>query len=476
MKKWKALMIALATLMSLGFINENAFATFDKSIVDKLDADKFQLLIKAVNPGYTIDDVKNTGEFIELVNTSEHSLSLTGLVIRYTSSSGSVSSVYDFPDGTTLTGESLLMRFSKEEKVDDADMTYYFNSGNGLAAGGANIELILKSETDEKTLDEVCWKSYTGCENKTFSSSNKTTLVRDMATKEWTHVAIDDYTPDYVKGRKNIVFPEKQEEEKPDPKCKGLVFSEIFTFYENSKLEQYVELYNSTSDQIDMKGCAVRYKNKEYELSGVVKANEYYAYYPGEKFSFTKNPTTKNEVELLDADATVLDTLVYYNGQKKGVAYALVGYDNSGKETWAQTYVLTPGKENEYQKYKSCEDGKVLNETTGNCVKASSVDTGIAPCPEGQYRNPLTNRCKKYETTTSATLKTCAVGYERNPETNRCRKIVNNDGADYALEAQEYEEKSSFVAIWAIVIVAAVGCGYVVWQYRDEIKRFVGKD
>jgi len=295
--------------------------------------------------------------------------------------------------------------------------------------------------------------------------------VRDLNTMEFSHIAMGDYEPTFDKEKQVIVFPEKQEEEKPEPQCKGLIFSEIFTFYENSKSEQFVEFYNSSSDQINLKGCAVRYKNKNYELAGIVKAQDYFVFYPLETFSFTKNPTTKNEVEIIDTDGTTLDTLTYYNGQKKGVAYAMFGYDERGKEQWLQTYSPTPDNENNYQKYKSCEDGKVLNEETGNCVKASSIDTGITPCPEGQYRNPLTNRCKKYETLTSATIKPCAEGYERNPETNRCRKIVNNDGADYAIQTEEYEEKSSFVAIWAIAIVGLVGLGYVAWQYRDVISR-----
>ena len=116
------------------------------------------------------------------------------------------------------------------------------------------------------------------------------------------------------------------------------------------------------------------------------------------------------------------------------------------------TYAPTPGAPNNYQEFKTCEEGKVINTATGNCVKATSVTEKV--CKEGYYLNILTGRCKKVESTTE---KTCKEGYYLNPETNRCRKIQDNTGADYSLEPENYEESSSFVALYAVLGVLGAG-------------------
>ena len=499
MKKWTGKITLLLLTMILDFLCvAKCFAEFKPNEYSQIDLEKPQLQIKAINPGYKIDGVNNSGEYIELINSSENSLLLTGIILRYENSSGTVLTVYDFPEGTALAGESLLMRFDKNEEIDNADLSYYFGAGggNGLAAGGGKVEIVYQKDDNEEEhiIDSLCWLTKTeGCYGKFDSSKNKSILVRDFSQEEKTFnfVGLEEYTPEYTDGRKNVIFPGKggeeekkeedqeekqdEEEEKPEPRCKGMIFSEIFTYYENSKNEQFIEFYNASSDQITLDGCLVRYKNKNYALTGIVRPSEYFTYYPAENFTLTKNPTTSNIIEIIDVDNSIVDSLEYYNGQKRSVSLAMFGYDEDGKEQWLQTYAPTPNEENNYQKYKSCEEGKILNEETGNCVKATSVNSTLAACPEGQYRNPLTNRCKKYETEVTETVKTCAEGYELNPNTNRCRKKVENNGASYELKQETYEEKSSFTAMTAIIIVAVIGVAYVIWQYREEIKVLIKK-
>ena len=151
----------------------------------------------------------------------------------------------------------------------------------------------------------------------------------------------------------------------------------------------------------------------------------------------------------------------------RSTAYAWIGYDEKGERLWKVTYAPTPGAPNNYQEYKTCEEGKVINEATGNCVKVTAITEKI--CPEGQYLNLLTGRCKKKEV---ATEKICKEGYYLNPETGRCRKIVENKGADYSVEPEKFEEKSSFVALYAVVGVVGVGMLYLIYEFRYEIQRF----
>ena len=168
----------------------------------------------------------------------------------------------------------------------------------------------------------------------------------------------------------------------------------------------------------------------------------------------------------IDTDGTIVDQLIIYNGQKKATSIAHFGYNQEGKEQWLQTYLPTPGEANNYQKYRTCTDNKVINEETGNCVKATIIEDPVKICPAGKYLNPLTGRCKSYENTTT---KTCPAGYELNPTTNRCKKIVSNTGADYPLVPNTYEEQNSFIAIGALIIVITIGIIYIVYQYHHEI-------
>ena len=213
-------------------------------------------------------------------------------------------------------------------------------------------------------------------------------------------------------------------------------------------------------------GCRIRYKNKEYPLNGIVKAEGYLTYLPVE-FSLAKNPTNAGRLEIMDVNDEVVDKLEYPNGQRKATSYAQIGYDAKGEEIWKVTYAPTPGEGNIYQEFRTCEAGKVINEETGNCVKITAVEEKT--CEAGYYLNPLTGRCKKYEV---ARIVTCKEGYAYNEETGRCRKIKENTGANYELAAQEYEEKSSFVALYAVIGIVVAGLLYVIYEFRREIVRF----
>ncbi|MBQ3468294.1 LPXTG cell wall anchor domain-containing protein, partial [Candidatus Saccharibacteria bacterium] len=64
----------------------------------------------------------------------------------------------------------------------------------------------------------------------------------------------------------------------------------------------------------------------------------------------------------------------------------------------------------------------------------------------------------------------------RNPETNRCQKdkSKNNDGADYDVDVPN-TGGSSFIAIGAVIAIVLAGLGFVAFQYRAEITKFIKK-
>lgn len=416
-----------------------------------------EIYIKAVNPGYTIDGVSNVGEMIEIGRNSDEPILLAGLVISYTNSSGNETALVEFPENSWLAGESILLRLASSPEHELAALDYT----KTLAFKAGPLEI----RRGDEVIDAVCWTSKDGCAQE-FKSANPTTLVRDLETGEFLHVA--EYNPEH-KAENYLVEGEEEGKGGGEGQCKGLIFSEVLSYYDDSQVEQFVEFYNNGAEQILLDGCQIKYKNKYYLLDGILKPEGYVARYLND-FSITKNPTTSNTLELVDTNGEIIDRLEYPNGQKKGTSYAWIGYDESGKALWRTTFAPTPGEPNNYQEYKTCESGKVINEATGNCVKVTVVEEKV--CPAGQYLNPLTNRCRKIEV---AEEKTCKEGYYLNEETGRCRKIVENTGADYSLVTEVYEEQSSFVALYAVLGVVAAVIIYVVYEFRREIRKFFDK-
>lgn len=424
-----------------------------------------ELYIRSINPGY---GSKNSGEMIEIARgkDSDTLISLAGTALGYTKTSGEPTiTLVEFPENSWMTGETILLRLASSPERELANMTYKITgSSSGLTQKSGPLVLI----RDGEEVDEVCWTGEKGCE-RGFKSGSGESLVRDLETGEW---EFKEYTPEY-QAENYRVEEEKEEGEGSESvtmaQCKGLQFSEILSYYEVEKSEQFIEFYNSGTGAVELNGCKIRYKNKNYVLAGKVEADGYFVYYPV-GFSLTKNPTNSNKIELIDADDTVVDTLVYPNGQRKGTSYAWLGYDADGEKLWRVTYAPTPGTANNYQEFKTCTEGKVINKVTGNCVKVTSVKNKV--CKDGQYLNLLTGRCKKITTTAE---KTCKEGYHLNLETNRCRKIKENNGANYSLEPENYNESSSFVALYAVLGVLGVGGLYLIYEFRDEIKKFFGK-
>ncbi|MBQ9180805.1 hypothetical protein IJ135_01790 [Candidatus Saccharibacteria bacterium] len=399
-----------------------------------------EIYIRAVNPGYTVDKVSNVNEMIEIAwgaperppgeaaDGSGDGYLLAGITLRYTTSSGKPTDLVVFPEHSYLAGESILLRLASSPGSELANLVYT----KTLAYEGS-LELL----RDEEVIDSVCWTGKEGCLAK-FKSASPTTLVRDTETGDFTHETAE-YAPAYAPGTYKVLEVPGDTAADTDatnvagndaadgkggaadagnvaPQCRGVIISEIMSYYAEAKTEQYVELHNTKAEQVLLDGCMLKYKNKKYPLSGILKADGYVARY-AEDFSLTKNPTTSNTIEIVDVNGEVVYKVEYPNGQKKGAAYALIGYDATGEEIWKTTYAVTPGEPNAYQEFRSCEEGKVINEVTGNCVKVTEVKEKI--CEAGQYLNPLTGRCKKLTETTSSTTKECKEGYYYYEETGR---------------------------------------------------------
>lgn len=466
-------------------INLNQLVSAPDNIVTAVEDDtgpEFQfntpLIIKAINPGYTENKVRDVGELVELQLIADATpFSLAGYTLRYINSSGKSTTLIEFSEGSSIVGEFLLLRLARTADSESADATY----STTIAMGEGTLQLWHNNQIT----DQVCWAKSETC-YAPFDSNAPTTLVRDFTDGTFKH--LPSYDTHYDSDNPSLVLPPSESdlsENNENPasaltSCKGVEFTEILSYYVTDKSEQFIELYNATDEMIELTGCSLRYKNKVYPLAGEIIAEGYVTFYPylaNPSFTLTKDPSTSNNVELLDTDGEVIDILTYSHGQKKSTSYAKF-IDETSTETWERTYAPTPGSSNIYQEFRTCPEGKVINEATGNCIKITSAQksTEIAACPEGKYRNPLTGRCKKIESAASSEPKPCAEGYERNPETNRCRKIKStNDGENYALVPTTYADNKTFVALGIVLLLTSAGTIYIVLQFRHEIARSARK-
>lgn len=407
-------------------------------------------ILSAINPGYTTaDGVKNSNDFVELARVAGEPFSLAGVSVRYNGKF-----IYEFADDAWFEGDSILLRYAASPEADEADDVYSVN----ISMSKGLVELVFISDETEEVWSAVCWGGE-GC----YDHFDK------AATRAKTLWQSDDgwiFSSDYAPAWGGLIFIELPEEPTVEAGggCVNLKLNEILTYWASAQSEQFVELYNSGEETVLLDGCELVYKNKVFPLSGAVAPGGYFVFQNPE-LTLTKDPSKENEIALRTVEGVVVARLVYPHGQKKLTSYAYFG-DEGGEAVWLRTYEPTPGAANVFQEFKSCEEGKVINISTGNCVKVPVV-AAVVPCKANQYRNPETGRCKKIESGPTP----CPEGYERNPETNRCRMIRVNNGAEYAPISGQFTDRKIFIGLGAVITVAVLGGGYVVFQFRHELFR-----
>ena len=463
------------------------------------------LRFHAVNAGYKDDSSAQNYDFIELERIVEDYLELSSFRIIYTNSAGNVSGEISFAENLRMLGNRLVLGASVSPQYSSADGSYYLYDfgSSGLASTAGMLELY----HGEDKIDEICWGKLE-CDNSYAKFATK--LEDNYSLKRCSKECLDGVDFTMEKYYPDINFEsiaELPSDEEPEvvsvsSSCNGVKITEVYSYYQANASEQFIELYNPTDALILLDSCRVAYKNNVYPLFGELAPGDYYAY-QDVALSLTKNPVSANTISVIDLDGTVVDSIDYPNGQKRGTSYALFDA-NTELAFWRQTYQPTPSSANIYQEFQTCPEDKIINPATGNCVKRVEISTeeSVVICPEGKYLNPLTNRCKKIEVATvltpckdgyernpdtnrcrkienTITSTDCKEGYERNPETNRCRKIRENTGelADYAPmsveNSEEYHNPKIFIAISTIVVAAIASISYVIYQYRLEIRKAI---
>lgn len=465
-------LIVILALALVSFLP--AFA--DEEVVKE---DPPSLYFYAVNAGYKNDESSQNYDFFELRKSSEDDLSLGDYEIIYTNSSNNEAGRISFDVSEKMVAESVVFGFAKSPayQAEDGKYLYAFSSA-GLASTSGKLSLFQSDEL----IDEICWGKLS-CEKSlpSFSTSEENNNSAVLSDEGF---VFEKYYP----AINSTAINEAAEKSS----CEALELSEIYSYYETSSSEQFIEIKNNSSETIALSGCSVRYKNKSYALDGEILPNAYYIY-QNEALVLTKNPTTSNLLEIIDANDKTIDYVEYPHGQKQGLSYVKID------EEWRLTHNRTPGAANIYQEFQTCQDGKEINPETGNCVNVEEETE--TTCPEGKYLNPETGRCKNIETTTvktceegyylnpetnrckklesESTLTECADGYERNPETNRCRKIQTTDASEYApatrASTDSYSAPKRFIAYGVVILAIGAGLIYVIIQYREELIKITKK-
>lgn len=240
---------------------------------------------------------------------------------------------------------------------------------------------------------------------------------------------------------------------------------------------EFIELVNqSTSRSVKLDEYSLRIgtsldKTYTFTQGDELKPGEVRAFYNSEiKFSLNN---TSGKAQLYKASSAIGES-ISYEAPSDGVAWA------NFEAGWAYTKQPTPGaanifvaslpEENEAKAVTPCAPTQYRSPETGRCRLIASVKT-VAACSSGQERNIETGRCRKIAETKAPTP--CKEGQERNPDTNRCRNSLKMTQATHKLGGISKEgSKGLQWYSWLGIGAGVVGVlGYVIWEWRVEIRR-----
>lgn len=362
-------------------------------------------------------------EIIELFNPDATEVNLAGVRIEFTPEGRQPVVLYEFTAGSVAPSDFVTVG-------DDTPRPFSTGAKNTLSLSGT-LRVVLPDAEDEVTF---------GAQAINVQKKGERFIQR-------CHHEADEFVVTAFDAGRLGVWPQCQPDPMPTPpvnSCLGLRVSEIGAYTQ----PQFIELINRGTEPVQLEGCYVAIGRSSARHTFV--ARELAA---GERLTVSVADTklklakTSGTVYVLNASGEEIDE-VAYEKLAKGTSWAWVGDD------WHQTYAPTPGSDNLYQQWQTCEPGKQINEATGNCVKIpistneptpcapgyyrhpetgrcrketaakTAAKKAPAPCKEGQYRSEATGRCRSIAATAAKTLKPCKDGYFRSPETGRCRKIA----------------------------------------------------
>lgn len=464
----------------------------------------------------------NAVEFVELYNPHPVEINLAGLKLRY---HGTTATQYDAADLNTVIMAPY--QFVIVGKFMTSDKARVLPLQRELANSGGAV-FLADASSPTVAIDKVAWGSavagYYDIKAAEAPSLNHSiqrcfngvavfqTDPRDTS-REFTHYKNDIVTPGFGMACSAPEVPPV--DSPPVNMCAGVILNEIGANLD----DQFVELYNTNAQAVDLDGCQLRTNRSATRMLvfGAEQLDSFgYKVIHIKDSELTLTKTTTGAAYLLSSDGKVEVDAQTYTNLASGTSWSRF------EDGWRQSYAPSPGGLNIDQVFLPCDDGYVRNESTGRCnkliVESAQTDCGdgkyrseetgrcravpvvsvlaacklgqyrseetnrcrnlvgattLTPCKEGQYRSEETNRCRNI-LTASANLKPCKENQYRSEETNRCRNVPASTipAAAYAVESVKDDAKT-FVGWWALSAVVLLAAGYAGWEWRSEVSAWV---
>jgi hypothetical protein len=282
----------------------------------------------------------------------------------------------------------------------------------------------------------------------------------------------------------------------------GIVLTEILPNSIGSDTgNEFIEVYNPTNQTIDLSLFSVKTgissdKTYAFPIGSTIGPGEYRSFSDSVmKFTLVN---TSSRVVLTAVDSETKGDTNTYDSPGDGESWALI------EGVWEYTNRPTPGAPNLASLIEEhaedltdtglapCPAGKYRHPLTNRCRNIDSDASVLASCEADQYRNPETGRCKKISVTSLAackddqyrseetnrcrnvlgasTSKPCKDNQYRSEETNRCRNIAASNVPDAAFAVQPVKDTGmAFVGWWALGGIGLLAVGYGAWEWRREL-------
>jgi hypothetical protein len=444
--KIKLILLALLLVVPMLPIDTAKAQSYQNILITELQTGGWQ------TDGITEDPFK---EFIELFNPNQEPVSLNGWQLHYLSANhiggeAPTRTIATFGESHVIDSLSFFV-ISFDNYIADADYYYpKFSTTGQLPKTSGSLRLL---SPDKLISDKVGYGSVlqfdgepTGAPalgssiqrcslNSSFINSNNNksdfSVYLETTPRAAIECEIEEQDPEPEPDGDNVSDNQtggesgnnNPEENPAIPllSCEGLVINEILPNPAGVDTDnEYIELYNPTNDYISLNGCKLQTtaSTKVFVFNEIEVAPYEYIYFKDTNTGLTLPNSAGGTVYLISATNQEISTINYPGNMQDDAAWA--NFDN----TWQQTFTPTPGLKNILQVLKPCPEGQVRNPETNRCISATPtvVATALEPCPAGQERNPATNRCRLV-TASVATLTPCKPGQIRNPETNRCKNV-----------------------------------------------------
>ncbi len=342
-----------------------------------------------------IGGVNSNDEFIELYNSSDSNVDLTGWSLKRKTSAGTISNIISNMEGIAPASGYVLIA-PRANCGDGKNETCYkgtvganfeYTTNSYLAKDNA----ILLYDKNDVLIDKLGWGGATDFEGKVFSENPQNSFSLERKKKDGIVQDTDNNQDDFFiqnipnpqsaklialdqeAGNSPSPSPANTNQPNPSPSPSSSILPStsplpstpfspspspsssntnqkiIITEFlldpkENDSDNESIEIYNDGSSEVDLSGWTISDKAgsvKKYAISKAskIKSGEYKIFYSSETGISLNN--SGDGVILKDNSEKIIDETPISDAAKEGVSYALA--DNG---TWKWTMIPTPGNKN----------------------------------------------------------------------------------------------------------------------------------